>query len=53
MAVATAANTTQVCAGLVTESAQSFVEECTLAGIRAAREAFEQPGQVDVSPPRR
>ncbi len=47
MAVATAARFGDGCCALVTESAQSFVEDRTLAGIRAAREAFEQPGQVE------
>ena len=47
MAVATAANHADVCAALVTEAAQSFIEERTLAGLRAARAAFEQPGQVE------
>jgi pimeloyl-ACP methyl ester carboxylesterase len=47
MAAATAARTPADCAALVTESAQSFVEDRTLDGIRAAREGFEQPGQLD------
>ena len=47
MAVATAAYFGQACTALVTESAQSFVEDRTLAGIHAARAAFEQPGQVE------
>jgi pimeloyl-ACP methyl ester carboxylesterase len=47
MAVATAARLGHACAALVTESAQSFVEDRTLAGIRAAREAFRQPGGVE------
>jgi hypothetical protein len=47
MAVATAAHFADDCAALVTESAQSFVEDRTLTGIRAARAAFEQPGQVE------
>jgi pimeloyl-ACP methyl ester carboxylesterase len=47
MAVATAAHLGDACEALVTESAQSFVEERTLAGIRAAREAFRQPGRLE------
>src|SRR3954452_24486886 len=47
MAVAMAAQFGDVCAAILTESAQSFVEERTLAGLRAARAAFEQPGQVE------
>jgi pimeloyl-ACP methyl ester carboxylesterase len=47
MAVATAASPAINCAALITESAQSFIEDRTLAGIRAARTAFEQPGQME------
>ena len=47
MAVATAAHLGDACAALVTESAQSFVEDRTLAGIRAARATFQQPDQVE------
>ena len=47
MAVATAATLGDACVALVTESAQSFVEDRTLAGVRAARETFAQPGQID------
>jgi pimeloyl-ACP methyl ester carboxylesterase len=47
MAVATAASLRDACVSLVTESAQSFVEERTLAGIRAARDAFARPGQME------
>ena len=47
MAVSTAARLGDACVALVTESAQSFVEDHTLAGIRRARDAFEQPGQVE------
>ena len=35
------------CCGVVTESAQAFVEDCTLEGIRAARKSFAGPGQLD------
>ncbi len=47
MAVACAAAYPQACRALVTVSAQAFVEDRTLAGIRAAREGFTQPGQVE------
>jgi len=47
MAVATAARLGDDCAALVTESAQSFVEERTLAGVRAARAAFAAPEQFE------
>ena len=47
MAVAMAARFPDACTALVTESAQSFVEDRTLAGIRAARATFQQPGQVE------
>src|SRR3546814_17573834 len=32
---------------LITESAQMYAEEHTLAGIRQAKAAFAQPGQLD------
>lgn len=44
MAAVCAAQFPQPCQALVTESAQAFVEERTLAGIRQARDAFAQPG---------
>ncbi|MDF1503655.1 alpha/beta fold hydrolase [Roseisolibacter sp. H3M3-2] len=47
MAVATAARLGDACEALVTVSAQSFVEDRTLAGVRAARAAFRAPGQVE------
>jgi pimeloyl-ACP methyl ester carboxylesterase len=47
MAVATAAVLGGVCTALITESAQSFVEDRTRSGVRAAREAFRQPGQIE------
>jgi pimeloyl-ACP methyl ester carboxylesterase len=47
MAVATAARWPEHCAAVVTESAQTFVEDQTLAGLRAARAAFQQPGQIE------
>jgi pimeloyl-ACP methyl ester carboxylesterase len=46
MAIATAARWPERCVAVVTESAQSFVESCTLAGIRAAKTDFEQPGRL-------
>jgi pimeloyl-ACP methyl ester carboxylesterase len=47
MAIATAAQRPERCAAVVTESAQSFIEDRTLAGIRAARADFERPGQLE------
>jgi len=47
MAVATAARLPDLCTALVTESAQAFVEDRTLAGIRAAKAAFQEPGQIE------
>ncbi|MEG0148053.1 MAG: alpha/beta hydrolase [Comamonas sp.] len=35
------------CKALITESAQTFVEDRTLEGIRAARDNFAKPGQLD------
>ncbi|WP_240635134.1 alpha/beta fold hydrolase [Lysobacter enzymogenes] len=46
MAVAAAALHRQRCTGLISESAQAFVEDRTRAGILAAREAFAQPQQM-------
>lgn len=45
MAVGCAANWPD-CQALITESAQTFGEDRTLEGIRAARENFRDPGQV-------
>ncbi|WP_246215709.1 alpha/beta fold hydrolase [Microvirga makkahensis] len=47
MAVATAAHLPDICAALVTESAQAFVEDRTLAGIPIAKAAFQEPGQFE------
>ena len=47
MAVACAAAYPQACVALITESAQAFVEDRTLAGIRAARDGFAQAGQIE------
>lgn len=45
MAVACAARFPDQCKALITESAQAFVEDRTLAGIRAAQQAFADPVQ--------
>lgn len=47
MAVATAAHWPDRCAAVVTMSAQAFVEDRTLAGIREAKDAFRAPGQLE------
>jgi len=47
MSVATAAQYPDACVGLITESAQAFIEERTLEGIRAASVLFAQPGQLE------
>lgn len=47
MAIATAARSPERCAAVVTEAAQSFVEDRTVAGLRAARIEFERPGQLE------
>ncbi|HNV77471.1 MAG TPA: alpha/beta hydrolase [Gemmatimonadaceae bacterium] len=47
MAVATAARFNDASVALVTESAQSFVEARTLDGVRAARTAFREAGQLE------
>ena len=47
MAVATAVHLPQRCSAVVTMSAQAFVEDRTLAGIREAQRTFEEPGQVE------
>jgi pimeloyl-ACP methyl ester carboxylesterase len=47
MAIATAAGWPERCAAVVTESAQSFVEDRTRAGLQAARGEFARPGQVE------
>ena len=46
MAVSIAAAYGTRCQGVITESAQSFVEPLTLDGIRAARDSFAAPGQM-------
>ena len=47
MAAHVAAAYPQQCVALVTESAQTFVEDRTLDGIRVARDQFAQPGQLE------
>ena len=47
MAAHVAAAWPKQCVALVTESAQTFVEDRTLEGIRVARDQFAQPGQLD------
>lgn len=47
MALAAAARWPEQCTAVVTESAQSFVEDRTLSGVRAARADFERPGQLE------
>ncbi len=46
MAVASAAAWPDACEGVITESAQAFVEDRTLSGIREAQAAFSDPAQV-------
>jgi len=45
MAITAAARHAQQCLAVISESAQAFVEERTLEGIRAAEEAFANPQQ--------
>ena len=47
MAIATAARWPDRCTAVVTESAQTFVEDRTRAGLEAARVEFARPGQLD------
>lgn len=47
MAIATAARWPERCAAVVTEAAQTFVEDRTVAGLRAARVDFARPGQLE------
>lgn len=47
MAIACAAAYADHCRGLITESAQAFVEDRTVQGIRAAQQQFAQPGQLE------
>ena len=47
MAVGCAAVHQEACQGLITESAQAFVDAATLDGIRAAERQFAEPGQLE------
>jgi len=47
MAVSIAAAHPDRCSGVITESAQAFVEDRTLDGIRTAKTNFASPGQLD------
>ncbi|WP_312152564.1 alpha/beta hydrolase [Pseudomonas sp.] len=47
MAISCAARFAEHCQGLITESAQAFVEARTLAGIREADRQFAEPGQIE------
>jgi pimeloyl-ACP methyl ester carboxylesterase len=47
MAVGCAAAYADDCVALITESAQAFVEACTIKGIAEAKENFQQPGQLE------
>ncbi len=47
MAVHCAAGLGDRCEALITESAQAFVEDRTVQGLRAARELFQQPEQME------
>lgn len=46
MAIGCAARWGAACRALITESAQAFVEDRTVHGIRTARTAFAEPGQL-------
>ncbi len=47
MAVGCAAHHADACQGLITESAQAFLEDRTVEGILIAQQLFAQPGQVE------
>lgn len=47
MAASLAAHHSRHCLGVITESAQAFVEDCTLHGIHQAQAAFAAPDQLD------
>lgn len=47
MAVHCATRHREHCLALITESAQAFVEDLTLQGIREAKQGFQQDGQLD------
>lgn len=47
MAICAAARLPERCSAVVTVAAQAFVEDLTLAGIREAQRAFQEPGQTE------
>jgi pimeloyl-ACP methyl ester carboxylesterase len=47
MALLIAARSGESCQAVVSESAQAFVEDRTVAGVRAAKERFQQPEHLD------
>ena len=47
MAIGCAAQFPGDCRGVISESAQAFVEDRTLEGVRAAQLAFARPGQIE------
>jgi pimeloyl-ACP methyl ester carboxylesterase len=47
MSVAAGAALPETTVAVITESAQAFVEDRTLTGIREAERAFEEPGQIE------
>jgi pimeloyl-ACP methyl ester carboxylesterase len=47
MAICCAGEYEADCQALITESAQTFAEDRTLQGIRAAKQSFAEPGQLD------
>lgn len=47
MAIATAARLPERCAAVITESAQSFVEDRTVSGLRTAQAEFEKPDMFE------
>lgn len=47
MAASAAAQCPGACSAVITESAQAFIEERTLVGIRTAKTMFAQPGQLE------
>lgn len=47
MSIHCAARYPEDCVAVITESAQAFVEDCTVQGIEDAREAFKDPAQFD------
>ena len=47
MAVNVAARHASDCRALITESAQAFAEDRTVAGVADAKRGFAEPGQLD------